>query len=145
MSLGRLLVAVVLVSPVSSCGGSLFAVASELSRAGAGPGYSSDTIVATFVIAAIVSFVIIFAALLVAALPLTMLLDRFGMPGLARDALLVALATGAAIWFVSSLGATFRPAWPVGLAYGLLTSLLWVAAIRRLSPRPLLAAAAEAL
>ena len=145
MSLGRLIVAALLVSPVASCGGSLLAVGSEISRASAGPGYSSNTIIATFVIAAIVSFVIIIAALLFAALPLTMLLDRLGLPGIARDAFLVALGSGAAIWFVGSLGVAFRPAWPVGLAYGLLTSVSWVVAVRWVSHRPPAADAPQAL
>lgn len=145
MSFGRLFVAALLVSPVASCGGSLFAVASEMSRAPDVSGYSADTVVATFVIVGIVSFVIVLAALLLVALPLTILMDRFDLPALVRDGLLIALGNGAAIAFVHSLGQTFRPAWQVGLAYGLLTSLLWIVAVRRLSPRRATAVALESL
>jgi hypothetical protein len=133
LSFLKLFLAALIIAPVSSCGGSLFAVSTELAHGPGAGAYSSDTVFVTFMIVAGIAFVVILAALLLVALPLTLLMNRFGAPSLLRDALLIVLAVAGATGFLVSLGQAFPGAWQIGLGYGLLTALLWIFAVRLLT------------
>jgi len=132
LSFGRLVVAALLVAPVAGCGGSVLAVAADFS--GNTSQYSQNVIVTTIVLLSIAAFLAILAALLVVALPLTMILDRSGISALVRDLILIGAAALAALAFAWRFPA-MDEALALGLSYGLVTALLWVGAIHLLVPR----------
>lgn len=126
MSFGRLFVSALLVAPVAGCGGSLLALSADFPRTGGQ--YSGDVITTALVLLSIASFGVILAALLFVALPLTMILDRSGLPPPIRDLVLIAAAALAALAFAWRFPA-MDEALGLGLGYALTTSVLWVAAL----------------
>jgi hypothetical protein len=74
-----------------------------------------------------------------------LLLERIGLPALARDAVLIAAGTGLAIWAGAQYFGFFVKAASSGLIYGALTSILWVLALHLFAgPRPAVAATGAA-
>lgn len=138
MSLGRLLLAALLVSPIASCGASLI-VAGTSATGPMEPGIALAAFLFLTVMATMVSLLFVLAALLVIALPLSLLLNGLGVPAIARDLILLAVA-GAAGYLLSPLSAQAYEghAW-IYMTYCLTSAMLWILALRfvsRRSPAP---------
>jgi hypothetical protein len=131
LSIGKLLLAAFLVAIVSSCAGSLASLAVAQAHAGAnGGGYSANVWITTLVLLGIGSFFALVVALWVVALPLTILLLRTGLPSVARDLILIALGTCLPPLALLSYFPLYSEATTIAFVYGLITSILWVLAIR---------------
>jgi hypothetical protein len=132
LSFGRLFVAALLVSPPAGRGGSVLAVVADFP--GSNGQYSENVIVTAIVLLSIGATFAILAGLLLAALPLTMILDRSGVPPLVRDLVLTAVAALAAWGFAWRFPA-MDEALGLGLCYALVTSVLWLAALHLFAVR----------
>lgn len=143
LTAGRLLIASLIVGPLSSCGGSLVVAGGVAFMAVRQPGdefsTSSDFAVFVFgfylVMATIVSLLFVIFALLLIALPLTLLLSRLGAGVVARDAALLGVGIVAAVLlWPASVSMHEGEGWVLP-AYALVSAMAWVMALHHIERR----------
>ena len=96
MTLGRLLVAALLVIPLVSCGGTAALLIVDGANSSSSQS-SSDDFFLGLIMLGMVAFVMVAIAVLAIGIPLALLLNRMGVPPWLRDILFIAVA-GAAVW-----------------------------------------------
>jgi len=138
MRIGTLLVAALIVSPISSCGASLATSGILSAQAAVDGGGLAAMVTAGLVIAfmaTLVSVLFVLAALVVLALPLTVALDKIGASPLPRDLALLAIVAGAsALLYPVSLDWYQGEGWIFPI-YAAVAGLVWIAALRWIDRR----------
>ena len=130
MSPGRLLLAVFLVAPVASCGGTAAALGADLWISQGQ--YGEDVFTAALMFFGFLSFLAILAGLLVVGVPMALLLNRAGVSAIARDALF-ALALAVPALLLARAAPDLK--W-LAFSYWAATSFLWIAALRWAARKP---------
>ena len=136
MTLGRLLIAALLVTPLVGCGGT--AVLLIVDAAGRSTPSSGDDFMLGFIMLGLVALVIVALAVFLIGIPLALLLQRLGVPPWLRDILFIAVA-GAALWLRHGSIRMDGTIQGFELAVIGLTVLAWIIAMRLVSrgARPL--------
>ena len=137
MKIGTLLLAALIVAPLSSCGASLAMSAVVTAEAATGGAFGELVSVALVVavMATIVSMFFVLAALVLLAVPLTWLLGRSGASPLPRDLALLAIVAGAsALLYPVSLDWYQGEGWIFPI-YAAVAGLVWIAALRWIDRR----------
>lgn len=132
LTLGKLLVASLIVAPMSSCGGSLIVAGGVAATSPGVESVGQGIFAALFVlvIATIMSLFVVIAALWLIALPLTLILARRGVAQGPRDLILLGVAAGASLLlWPASVYMNQGSGWILPV-YAMASAGLWVVALR---------------
>lgn len=134
LTLGKLLIASLIVAPMSSCGGSLIVAGGVAATSPGVESVGQGIFAALFVlvIATIMSVFGVIIALWVIALPLTLILAQRGVAQGPRELILLGVAVGAALLlWPASVYVNQGSGWILPV-YALASAGLWVIALRYL-------------